>query len=228
MSLISPEIWEGYKSRASFNGWEEKQDVWFDFQVGDKGENEGKRILEARMKSRVTQSTTHRAHFLEQLIELLPEGCAEFNKRLVDIHQSGEKVVCKFSDGTTAEADAVVGCDGIKSGCRPFVYGKDSVLSKARFTKKVAYRGLVPMALAEAALGAEKAQNRQMYLGHRGHVLTFPVAKATLMNVVAFHNSQSDEWEGEWIQPLQKDSLQRDFDGWGESVTKIMEVRNPV
>lgn len=222
MALISPAVWEGYKSRASFNGWEEKQNVWFDFTVGERGKNEGKRIIEVTMPDKVTQSTAHRAHFLDELVKLLPPGVAEFNKRLVNIDQTKEKVVCEFADGSKIEADAVVGCDGIKSACRPFVFSKE--LSSPVFTQKVAYRGLVPMKLAEAALGAEKANNRQMYLGHRGHVLTFPVANGALMNVVAFHSSQSDTWEGEWIQPLQKDNVKRDFVGWGESVTKIMEV----
>jgi salicylate hydroxylase len=27
MSLLNPAIWEGYKSRASFNGWEEKENI---------------------------------------------------------------------------------------------------------------------------------------------------------------------------------------------------------
>jgi salicylate hydroxylase len=111
----------------------------------------------------MTQSTAHRAHFLGELIKLLPEGCADFNKKLVSVDQGGEKVICKFADGTEVEADAVVGCDGIRSACQQLVYPKE--LATPVFTNKVAYRGLVPMKLAEAALGAEKANNRQMYLG---------------------------------------------------------------
>ena len=222
MSLIHPSIWEGYKSRASFNGWEEKQNTWFDFSVGEKGEAEGKRIIEVKMPGATTQSTAHRAHFLEELTKLLPEGCAAFNKKLVYVDQSGEKVICIFADGTKAEADAVVGCDGIRSVCRQIVYPKE--LAMPVFTHKVAYRGLVPMKLAEAALGAEKANNRQMYLGHGGHFLTFPVGNGALMNVVAFHTHEG-EWKGEWVQPLKKDELQNDFAGWGQNVTKIIEVR---
>ena len=222
MSLISPAVWEGYKSRASFNGWPEKQNVWFDFTVGEKGENEGKRISEVIMPDETTQSTAHRAHFLEELVKLLPEGHSEFNKKLIAVDQSGEKAVLKFADGTTAEADAIVGCDGIRSACRSLVFEKE--LAAPIFTKKIAYRGLVPMKLAENALGAERANNRQMYLGHGGHVVTFPVAKGTLMNVVAFHGTASDTWEGEWVKPLQKESVQRDFAGWGDNVTKIVEA----
>jgi salicylate hydroxylase len=222
MRLISPAIWEGYKSRASFNGWEDKQNVWFDFTVGEGG-NDGKRIIEVTMPGAMTQSTAHRAHFLEELIKLLPKACAEFNKRVVGVDQSGEKVVCQFADGTKIEADAVVGCDGIRSGCRPFVF-ENAELVRPVFTKKVVYRGIVPMKVAEVALGKERANNRQMYLGHGGHLLTFPIGNGALMNVVAFHSSQHDTWEGDWVQPLQKDNVQRDFVGWGKIVSKLMEV----
>ncbi|EPE30263.1 FAD/NAD(P)-binding protein [Glarea lozoyensis ATCC 20868] len=225
MKLISPLIWKNYKKRASFNGWPEKEDVWFDFTVGEKGEGwEGKRIAEVKMEDGVTQSTCHRAHFLEELVRLLPEGYdVQFNKKLVGVDQSSEKVSLKFADGTESFADAVVGCDGIRSATRGFVYD-DPKLVSPRFTGKVAYRGLVPMAKTEAVLGKEKANNRHMYLGHGGHVLTFPVGKGMMMNVVAFADSQSDTWEGEWIQPLQHESMTRDFGHWGESVVKIMEL----
>ena len=228
MKLISLALFESYRSRASFNGataWPEKHDTWFDFTVGESGPNEGKKIIDVKMTDKWSQSTVHRGHFLDALVLVLPEGCAEFNKKLVDVDQSGEKVVCKFIDGTTAEADAVVGCDGIKSACRQLVFNKG--LATPTFTQKVAYRGLIPMKVAEEAIGAEKANNRQMYLGHDGHMLTFPVSNGALMNVVAFHSRES--WhDEEWIQQKQKDRVQSDFRGWGETVTKIIEVCHPL
>jgi len=222
MCLISPAIWEGYTAVASFNGWPEKQNVWFDFQVGERGADEGRRIAEIVMSADICQSSTHRAHFLDRLVALLPEGCARFGKRLVDIEQSPERVLLKFADGTEAEADAVVGCDGIRSACRGLLYEPELVAPV--FTKKVAFRGLVPMDIAEEALGNEKAKNRQMYLGHNRHCITFPVAKGKLMNVVAFSGVQEDTWEGEWIKPRQKEAAQKAFQGWGENVTKILGV----
>lgn len=167
MSLISPAIWEGYQTRASFNGWPSKQNIWFDFSVGESGPNEGKQIAEIEMQDGMTQSTCHRAHFLDVLVKLLPEGCAKFDKRLVGVERrEGGGMVCSFADGTTGEADAVVGCDGIRSACRPLVFGKESVVSKPQFTGKVAYRGLVPMSKAIEVLGKDKAENRQMVGDH--------------------------------------------------------------
>lgn len=54
------------------------------------------------------------------------------------------------------------------------------------YTHKYAYRGLVPMAAARAALGEPKTTKRLMYMGPDAHALTFPVAGGALLNVVAF------------------------------------------
>ena len=58
-------------------------------------------------------------------------------------NEENGKMTCVFADGTRAEADAVVGCDGTKSACRPFVFGLNSELSRPGFTGKIAYRGMV-------------------------------------------------------------------------------------
>jgi salicylate hydroxylase len=227
IKLISPELWERYNSRATFNGWESKAHTWFDFQVGEKGENEGKRILEVQMEGRETQSTVHRAHFLEELISFIPRGAASFGKRCVGIEQpEGEQVIIKFADGSDARADAVVGCDGVRSAVRPLVLGVDNPSTMPVFTQKYAYRGLIPMDKLVEAVGDEKAKNRQMYLGHNAHILTFPIAKCTLANVVAFHGmkGEGEGWTGEWVKPNQKENMMNDFADFGVLPSKILGV----
>jgi salicylate hydroxylase len=229
IQLISPALWERYKTRATFNGWDSKARTWFDFQVGEKGPDEGKSIIEVFMDNMETQSTVHRAHFLEELVSFLPEGVAVMGKRVVGLEQpAGEEgtVLISFADGTTATADAVVGCDGIRSACRAFVVGTDSPALRPRFTNKYAYRGLSPMDKALEVLGEEKARNRQMYLGHNGHILTFPVAKGNMLNIVAFHGTKTEdeEWEGEWVKPNQKEALTRDFADWGDRALAVLKV----
>ncbi|OBT63386.1 hypothetical protein VE03_07258 [Pseudogymnoascus sp. 23342-1-I1] len=222
IQLISPELWDRYRTRATFNGWASKSRTWFDFSVGT-GPDEGKRIIEVLMDSDETQSTVHRAHFVEELVKFLPEGVAEMSKRVVSIEQpAGEKVRILFADGTDARADAVVGADGIRSACRAFVVG-DSPALLPRFTNTYAYRGLIPMDEAVAELGEEKARNRQMYLGDNGHIITFPVAKGNIMNIVAFHGAEG-EWEGPWVKGDQKEGLERDFAGWGAAPSGIIKL----
>jgi salicylate hydroxylase len=165
---------------------------------------------------------------LEVLVKCLADGgngCAEFGKRLVEIVNEDEgKMTCVFADGTSALADAVVGCDGIKSACRPFVFGVDSELSRPRFTGKIAYRGLVSMEKAVSALGEKQARHRQMYLGHHGFMISYAVAKGTLLNVVGFHTTGSETWEGEWFRLVKQEDYQKDFEGWGKTVKSLIAV----
>lgn len=66
------------------------------------------------------------------------------------------------------------------------LFGTEHPCVHPRYTHKYAYRGLVPMDRAVSLLGHDKAANGHMHLGHGGHILTFPVAKGKVMNVVAF------------------------------------------
>ena len=106
----------------------------------------------------------HRAHFLDELVKLVPAQRAHFNKRVETIEDEPEKeVVLRFKDGTTASADAVIGADGIHSHVREYLLGKEA--AKPVHAGSVAYRGLVPMDAAVERLGAEYAQNSMMLCG---------------------------------------------------------------
>lgn len=228
MSLIHPAVGEAYSRISTSVGWESKKDTYFDFILAHElhGLPTGSPIISPKLSASERHSTAHRAHFVDELIKLIPDGVAEFGKRLTDIHRDKErrKTIMKFADGSTAESDAVIGCDGIKSVCRDFVLGKDNPLSQPTFTGKHAYRGLIPMDKAIAAIGAEKAQNRFMFLGKGGHVLTFPVANGEVMNVVAFSTTKSGTWEGEWVKRMEREELAKDFQGFGEECQKIFSV----
>ncbi|KAI9866704.1 MAG: hypothetical protein M1830_005913 [Pleopsidium flavum] len=175
------------------------------------------------------QSSVHRAHFLDELVRLVPRGCARFGKRVVEVQELGVEegggVRIRFHDGTVAEASALVGCDGIKSRVRQIVLGERAPAAHAVFTGKYAYRGLVPMEKAVGLLGEELAKNSQMYLGYHGHVLTFPIEKGKTMNVVAFRSKRDGKWEDErWVLPMRKEDMFRDFEGWGESVRNVLSL----
>ncbi|PTU22074.1 hypothetical protein P175DRAFT_0477930 [Aspergillus ochraceoroseus IBT 24754] len=178
----------------------------------------------------------HRAHFLDQVMKLIPDGVVHLSKRLdsyeLPEEDSGEnKIRLVFCDGTTAEADvgtAFIGCDGIKSRVRELVYGKDNPISYPHYTHKIAYRGLVPMDQAIARLGESRARNQQMYGGPNAHVLHFPVAGQQLMNVVAFVTDPND-WplDRNMTQPATKDDVAGAFAEWGPTVRTIIDLLSP-
>jgi salicylate hydroxylase len=83
------------------------------------------------------------------------------------------------------------------------------------------------MEKAVKVIGDELARNSQMYMGHHGHLLTFPIEKGQTMNVVAFQTKKDGKWENEkWVLPMKKEDMFRDFDGWGDSVRELLSVRS--
>lgn len=73
----------------------------------------------------------------------------------------------KFADGSVAEADAIIGCDGVRSRTRAIMVGEDHPAAMASYTHKYAYRGLVPMSQASMALGVERAMNATCWVSGR-------------------------------------------------------------
>lgn len=99
----------------------------------------------------------HRAHFLDTLASLLPEGVAHLGKRVVSyssIASSG--VQMEFADGSVANCDVLLGCDGIKSVIRHCMFeglaknsGNSDMLKYVGpvWTGEILYRCLVPSEL---------------------------------------------------------------------------------
>ena len=50
------------------------------------------------------------------------------------------RAVLTFADGSNADADVVIGADGIRSAVRESLFGPDA----PRFTGHIVWRGLVP------------------------------------------------------------------------------------
>ncbi|KAI0399614.1 mannitol 1-phosphate dehydrogenase 2 [Xylaria palmicola] len=237
MGLISPLITEGYRRCKTKQAG--KENVWFAARVGDdrkagddgtfeyrgrRGWKVGDELFEVfypSLKGTDGVGGVHRAHFLDELVRLVPESVARFGKRLVDLTQAADSadVVLHFADGTTARHTAVLGCDGIKSQTRKLLLGSDEW--NAVFSGKCAYRGLVPMTKAVELLGEEKAMTSQIYFGYHGHILTFPIEKGKTMNVVAFASRES--WTAnEWVIRVSKEELMADFQTWGPTATAIV------
>lgn len=233
LAKIDPALELGYQRCATQNAWPGKKTTWFDFRVGkwpgNKKEADRTDTYHfVNVQSPPSgQSSVHRAHFLDEMVKLIPPGTAHFNKKLVDIKQqnnSNEDYQLLFADGSFATASLVIGCDGVKSRTRQLVLGENDAAVSPQFSGKYAYRGLVPMDNAVAALGEELARNSQMYFGPGGHILTFPIEKGATMNVVAFRSAPSSWDRPEWVLPTDHSEMRRDFAGWLEPAQRILEL----
>src|SRR5205807_3235672 len=124
----------------------------------------------------------------------VPRERLHADKRCTAVEERGAEVNVIFDDGSTVAADVVVGADGIHSTVRSMHYDDRPV-----FSGTIAYRGLIPMDQLPS-LG-DVRHHITFWFGPRRHLLTFPVARGSLMNVVAFVPAD-DEWaEESWTAP---------------------------
>lgn len=167
MKICHPGIYKAFEDVCTRNQWPSKRKVWFDYLDGTETSSapDGNQNAAFTISTSNGQAGVHRAHFLDAMIPLMPQDIAVFGKKLDDISEtSGGRLVMHFHDGSTAEADAVIGTDGIKSRVRQLMFGEDHPCARPTYTHKYAYRGLVPMDKAVEAVGEERAQNACMHV----------------------------------------------------------------
>jgi salicylate hydroxylase len=156
----------------------------------------------------------HRGDLAELLGAAVPAERVHCSHRLVDLEPKGERVVARFENGTSAEADLLVGADGIHSRVRHLLFGPE----KPRFTGCVAWRGLVP---AERIRHLDIEIASHNWMGPDGHFVHYWVAGGQFMNVVCV--AEHGTWTSEsWTSRGEvADALAR-YEGWHPSVRALI------
>ena len=91
----------------------------------------------------------HRGDLHAMLVSLVPAEIIRQDHKLTGLDQAADGAMrMTFSNGDTAEADAVIGADGVHSVVREFMFGKED----PRFTGRVAYRTVFPTSLLHGLL----------------------------------------------------------------------------
>lgn len=246
MKLLDPELQTAYRANASIGATKEVNGVmrvpWCTFVMGMDGKtdvNHLKALEDIPGATPFNDNRTkniHRAIFLEAMLKILKaRGMGDyvsFNKRCKEIEDLGEEKGVKilFADGTSAEADAVIGCDGVKSRVRQILLnsvGEKEEQIEPRFTGKYAYRGLIPIEEAVGAIG-EMGRDALIICGYGGHLVTFPIDMGRTFNVVAFTSPKNEkkEWThgDQWVVPSTIDDVLEDFKGWSEPVRQLLSM----
>ncbi|RAK99952.1 putative salicylate hydroxylase [Aspergillus ibericus CBS 121593] len=212
MPLIDPQIRELYDSlittHADSPGYERFQQTWFEV-IWATGDKAGEVLLDLKALPS-GQTTVRRADFLDALVSLIPPEIANFGKRLVSLSETPTGVDLLFEDGTSATADVVVGCDGIRSTVKEFVVPEEYQHSLPRYSGMYGYRAVLDMETMVKAVGDHRARVSSMYLGQGAYGITYPIARAKKVNA-AFYTF-GDKWDSEtWIRPASKSDMIKDL-----------------
>jgi salicylate hydroxylase len=163
--------------------------------------------------------TAHRADLHNLLRRATGDAPLTLGATCTGAETRNSAAVVHFADGSTAEADVVIGADGIRSAVRAQQFGAD----RPRFTEMMAWRAVVPMDCVPTHVGpgGSVALERGEYfgwIGPNGHVICYPIGvNGDRLNIFGGH--VTTEWvEESWSVPSSREELIAAKAGWNEAL----------
>jgi salicylate hydroxylase len=207
MALIGPEVKQVYFDKALSQGDEETEMVT-EVILGE-GPNQGELVAElGRAKGR---KTVARSDLLDGLLQLVPKECITFGKKLETISEVKDAehgIHLTFKDGSTAEADCLIGADGIHSETRKYLLGPDHPATEP----------MVSVEEAKKHINEKWTRCVPILLGPQGHVNCIPVNKGTRLSAgVAVRGAKFTEGGAPPLDPAL-------YANYSEDARKIVEL----
>ncbi len=161
--------------------------------------------------------TIHRADLhraLSQTVARLDPGCIRPGHAFVGYDQHSDRVTATFANGVRAEADAIIGADGIRSSVRDAL----GLASSPCYTGLVAWRGLAPIDRLPEHL---RDTDTSVWSGDGHHFTDYTIGP--LKNYVAIAE-QSDWTSDSWSTPSSAADALTEFAGWHEDIATILNA----
>jgi salicylate hydroxylase len=156
----------------------------------------------------------HRSDLHRLLSQEVPPASIHLGKRCTNVELRGVSVGLSFDDGTSAEADVAIGCDGIRSAVRARIFGGEG----PRYVGTMCWRALAP----SDALPAEYHDRYvSQWSGAGGFVISYYIRHDKFVNFVAVR--QQPGWtEQSWSVPSTVAEMLAAFPNAGERLHKMM------
>jgi salicylate hydroxylase len=159
----------------------------------------------------------HRADLhaiLLDAVRALDAGAVVTGARLAEITPRAESVRARFADGSTADAEALIGADGVRSTVRRLLFGDDS----PPFAGQIAFRCLIPRADAAPYMGAG---NAVVSIGAARIFNRYLIRHGALVNVIGI--ARSDAWQQEgWSTAATIAEFAAQFEGFHADVQGLI------
>jgi salicylate hydroxylase len=167
----------------------------------------------------------HRADLHALLVKAVRDSGVDLRlgTRFAGLAQTSDSVGVDLqanNETITLAADALVGCDGIRSAVRSALWGEQP----ARYTGQTAWRALVPAERLRPGLIAPLAM---VWTGGGRHVVHYPVRKGALINLVGVVAKRDPPPES-WAQAGDVAAMAADFSGWPEPVAALIAAADAV
>ena len=162
----------------------------------------------------------HRGDLHGVLERVVTPGTIVFGHQLVDIVETGNAVRLMFGNGATAEADIVIGADGIRSKVREAVIDREP----PQFVGAAAYRAIFP---AERLRGL-KIPDCTKWWGRDRHCLPYYLT-GRRDEVYAIGVVPVSRWDGDEAPlPATRDQYLEAFSGFHADLQRVLEAVDSV
>jgi salicylate hydroxylase/6-hydroxynicotinate 3-monooxygenase len=159
----------------------------------------------------------HRAVLHAALASMVPEEVIHLNKKLVGLDQRHSQVELRFADGTRAQADAVIGADGVHSLVREIIIGPDAPIHKGR----IAYRAVYPSALLQ---GCDIGPSRTKWWGIDRHIVIYYTTATRSEVYFVTSVPEPAEWltRESWSAKGDVKELRHEYEGFHPDVRAVL------
>ncbi len=167
-----------------------------------------------------TYLNVHRGDLHAVLEKGVAPGTIAFDHRLIDLDRRGDAIRLTFENGTTVEADIVIGADGIRSKVRDVLLGAEP----PRFVRAVAHRAIFP---AERLRGF-KIPDCTKWWGPDRHILAYFITSRR-DEVYVIGVAPADSWDSDAASlPCPREDLIAAFAGFHPDLIRVVEAAQDV
>ena len=160
--------------------------------------------------------TAHRADLLRVIGSQVPAQSVKLGRKCTGLDARGGSLRLRFADGQSAEADVVIGADGIHSMVRSTIFG----VSPATYSGLCAFRALVP---AGEAPEFARRPAQTLWIGPGHHLVHYPVSAGEQVNLVAFAPA-GDYTVESWTATATAEEFLAEFAGWDRRLTSLIRA----
>jgi salicylate hydroxylase/6-hydroxynicotinate 3-monooxygenase len=161
----------------------------------------------------------HRGDLHEALVSILPGEIIQLRKKLIGLDERGGRMTLSFEDGTSAQADLVVGADGVHSVVRDIIIGPDAPI----YTGRIAYRAIFPSALMG---GKDVGRSRTKWWGIDRHLVIYYTKPDRSEIYLITSVPEPAEWltRESWSTTGDVNELRKAYEGFHEDVRAVLEA----
>ncbi|RKX43810.1 MAG: monooxygenase, partial [Verrucomicrobia bacterium] len=159
----------------------------------------------------------HRAELQKILFTEVGLENIYLNKCLSNIDDSGDCAVLHFKDGSSAEADLVIGADGARSTVRTLMLGYDDYI----YAGYTAFRGIVPI---EKLPKLPDPAAIQFWMGDGCHLLHYPIGgeRSGDVNFFLVQRDPTPWPHRQWTAPATEGEQRKYFGDWHPAVVEML------